>query len=124
MPLPNLEKILPSFPVTVPSTNESHKFRPFLVKEEKILLMAMENVDPVSSLDAVVDVIRACSLDTLDLDQCANFDFEYLFLKIRAQSIGEIVNLAYRCHNPLPSEDDQEKFCNNIITAKLNLNDV
>lgn len=110
MPLPNLERIVPSFELTIPSTNEAIKCRPFLVKEEKILLLAMESNDDKVILDAIVDVVKACALSPIRVEDLANFDLEYLFLQLRSRSVSEVVELAYRCKNELElSPEDVEK---------------
>jgi hypothetical protein len=118
MPLPNLEKIVPSFELTIPSTGESMKFRPFLVKEEKILLIAMESNEDKVILDAIVDVVKACALSPLKTDDLANFDLEYLFLQLRSRSVSEVVDLSYRCKNDivLTAEEVQKRGKNVVMT--------
>jgi hypothetical protein len=99
MPLPNLEKMVPHFEITIPSTGKPVTFRPFLVKEEKILLIALEGGEEKAMLDAIVQVIAACAVTQLKIDTLANFDLEYIFLQLRAHSVNEVVELTYRCHN-------------------------
>ena len=93
----------PIYKIKVPSTNKDQSFRPFLVKEEKLLLMAKESDKESDILSAIKQVINNCSLDSnFDVDKLSIFDLEYLFLKIRAFSIDNIVTVGYR-----DSEDNQ-----------------
>lgn len=110
MPLPSLEKIQPQFELTIPSTEQTLMFRPFLVKEEKILLLAMESKDEKTMLDAMVQVIKSCALAPIKVEDLASFDLEYLFLQLRAKSVHEIAELAYKCVNEIElSSDEIEK---------------
>jgi hypothetical protein len=95
MALPKLAA--PRFALEIPSTGERISFRPFLVKEEKALLMAAQSEDTIDMIDAVKDVISACVHDdTFDVNKIPYFDLEYIFINIRAKSISEIVKLEYR----------------------------
>lgn len=141
MPLPNLEKIVPQFELIIPSTRKPVTFRPFLVKEEKILLMALESEDRNTMLDAMVSMISACAISHLKVEDLANFDIEYIFLQLRAQSVDGTVELNYRCRNdvdmtpeeieraftarnrPVPESIPSVK-CNNVVKVKINLNEV
>ena len=89
MGLPTLS--LPSFPITVPSTGQEITYRPFLVKEEKILLMAMEGKDKNEIKIAINKILDACINEDIDVNNLPTFDVEYLFLNLRAKSVGEIV---------------------------------
>ena len=143
MPLPNLEKIVPQFEITIPSTKQAVKFRPFLVKEEKLLLIAMEAEDERAMLDAVMQVVVACAITPLRVEDLANFDLEYIFLQLRARSVDNNVVLSYRCHNQieLAPEDVEKRFrsrnkeaqlpegpvmvsCDNVVKISINLDDV
>ena len=90
MALPKLNT--QTFELNVPSTDEKVKYRPFLVKEEKILLQAQEG-EQKEMFNALSDVVRACTFDKVDIDKLPSFDIEYMFLKIRAKSVGEKVKL-------------------------------
>ena len=114
MPLPNLEKMVPTFLVTIPSTQQVVTFRPFLVKEEKILLIALEANDEKAMLDAVLQVVSACAIGPLKLESLANFDIEYIFLQLRARSIN-------KCHNQIVKDDGSPASCNNIVKISINL---
>ena len=92
MALPQLNEV-PKYNITIPSTGKKVRFRPYLVKEEKILLMAVESGDNTMALEAVVDTIEACIVDKIDTSRLTTFDVEYLFTQIRAKSSGESVNI-------------------------------
>jgi hypothetical protein len=93
-----LPKIVhPVFKIKVPSLRKDHSFRPFLVKEEKLLLMAKESKNNSDIFSAIKQVVVNCSLDkNLNIDKLAIFDLEYIFLKIRAFSVDNIVQVAYK----------------------------
>ena len=95
MPLPVLET--PTYELTVPSTKKKVKFRPFLVKEEKILMIAQETKDQKAIINAMKDIIKACTFDKLDPDTLTMYDLEFIFLKLRAKSVGETVELQLPC---------------------------
>ena len=83
MALPKLS--VPQYMVTLPSTQEQISMRPFLVKEEKILMIAMESKDNTQIINAVRDIVSACTFDKLDVGTMPMFDVEYIFLNIRAR---------------------------------------
>ena len=94
----NLPKIdYPIYSITIPSTNSTFKFRPFLVKEEKILLMSKESDNPADILGAIKQIITNCAIDkNFDSNKLALFDLEYVFLKLRAFSVDNVVKVAYK----------------------------
>jgi len=95
MPLPKIQHQLYEF--VVPSTGKKETFRPFLVKEEKILLTAKASDDPADTLRAVKQIINNCATSTeFDVDKLAIFDIEYLFLQLRSVSVSNIVEVSYR----------------------------
>ena len=94
----------PTYELAVPSTDEKIKFRPFLVKEEKILLIAMEAQEQSGILNAVKDIVKSCTFDKFDVNRAPIFDIEYIFLNIRAKSVGEVSTVNLRC------PDDNETF--------------
>ena len=137
MPLPNLEQILPHFEIEIPSTKQAIQFRPFLVKEEKVLLIAMETEDEKQMLDAVVQVVTSCALSPIKAEDLANFDLEYIFLQLRAKSVDDSVSLNYRCHNLVelsPEQAEKRRIvasdksvmvsCDNVVKVNINLNSV
>ena len=96
MPLPKIAT--PSYTLEIPSLKKEIKYRPFLVKEEKILIIAMESEDSKQIAEAVKTVISNCILTKgIKVDQLATFDIEYLFLNIRGKSVGETVDILITC---------------------------
>lgn len=96
MALPKLNDT-PKYDIVIPSTNALVRFRPFLVKEEKVLMMAMESQDSKQILDTVVDTISACVIDDIPRNSLTVFDVEYLFTQIRAKSVGETSTINMSC---------------------------
>lgn len=87
----------PIYTITVPSTKENFKFRPFLVKEEKLLLMAKESENSNDILSSIKQIITNCSLEPkFNIDKYAIFDLEFIFLKLRSFSVDNIVKVAYK----------------------------
>jgi hypothetical protein len=117
MGLPKID--VPIYEITLPLLQKKVKIRPFRVKEEKILLMAMESEDDAAVLLAIKQIVNNCCVDDLDVDSLPVLDLEYMFLQLRARSIGEIIDLQYRCNNDVVNEGETKK-CGNII--KLNFN--
>ena len=87
----------PTYTLTIPSTKKKVKYRPFLVKEQKLLILAMENEDQEQILDAITNTIKACLITKIDMATLALFDIEYLFLQIRARSISEEIEMRVTC---------------------------
>ena len=87
----------PTYTLTIPSTKKKVKYRPFLVKEQKLLILAMENEDQEQILDAITNTIKACLITKVDMATLALFDIEYLFLQIRARSISEEIEMRVTC---------------------------
>ena len=104
MALPKLTT--PTYELEVPSTDEKVKYRPFLVREEKILLIALESGEPEDIINAVKDIVTECTFGKVDLGKLPMFDVEYIFLNIRAKSVGEISTLRLLC------PDDGETYVN------------
>ena len=105
---------VPTYELVVPSTDEKVKYRPFLVKEEKVLLMAMESGENSDMLQAVSDIVSQCTFDKLKLGDMPMFDVEYIFLQIRAKSVGEVSKLRLLC------QDDMETYAD----VQVDLNEV
>ena len=112
MALPKLN--VPTYELVVPSTDEKIKYRPFLVKEEKILLIAMESGETKDMLQAVKDIVDECTFNKLKLGDMPMFDVEYIFLNIRAKSVGEVSKLKVLC------QDDGKTYAN----VEVDLNEV
>jgi hypothetical protein len=120
--LPKID--VPIYDLKLLSTGEKIRFRPFTVKEEKLFLMAAEAGDLKSITDTVKQVINNCVLDKLDIDELPLFDIEQIFLQLRSKSIGELVNLKYRCNNLIKDESEEEKKCNTVVEIDVNINDI
>tara|TARA_B100001996_G_scaffold358724_1_gene323491 strand:- start:28 stop:744 length:717 start_codon:yes stop_codon:yes gene_type:complete len=113
MPLPKIST--PTYELVIPSSKKKIKFRPFLVKEEKILILAMESNDPKQIAIAVKDVLKACILTRgIKVESLATFDIEYLFLNVRGKSVGEEVEVTITC------PDDNETQ----VPSTINLDDI
>ena len=95
MALPKIE--VPTYELTLPSEDKKIKYRPFLVREEKILYIAMETGQNKEMINALKDVVGACTFDVLNVDRLPIFDVEYLFLQIRAKSVSEITKFRTIC---------------------------
>ena len=102
MALPVIET--QSYELTLPSADVTVKFRPFLVKEEKVLLQALESQEQKQIVNALKDIVNACTFGKLNVDDLPTFDLEYVFLQIRAKSVGEIAKLKVLC------PDDKETY--------------
>jgi hypothetical protein len=104
MALPKLTT--PTYELEIPSTDEKIKYRPFLVKEEKILLIALESGKSEDIITAIKDIVTECTYGKIDLGKMPMFDVEYIFLQIRAKSVGEVSTLRLLC------PDDKETYVN------------
>ena len=91
------KSVTPTYDLTVPTTKEKVKYRPFIVKEEKALLIAHQSEDTVVMLNTLKNIIEACTFGKLQLDKLAMVDIEYIFLQLRAKSVGEISELMFSC---------------------------
>ena len=100
MSLPKINT--PEYRLTVPSTDEEIRYRPFLVKEEKVLLIAQETGDDAAIYDSVKNLVETCCFEAIDVTKMPLFDLEYIFLNIRAKSVGEVVEVEVTC------PDDEE----------------
>ena len=120
MALPKLDT--PIYELKLPSTDKRIKFRPFLVKEEKILLTAQESEDQKEILNSVKQIIGNCIItEDINVDDMPLFDIEYLFLKLRSKSIGETVKIKYK-NNACTNNDG--KPCDKPIEVLVNLDKV
>ena len=112
MALPKLNT--PTYELEIPSTDEKIKFRPFLVKEEKVLMMALETKDNAQIVNAVKDIVSECTYNTLNINTMPMFDVEYIFLQIRSKSVGEVSKVKILC------PDDKKTYTN----VEIDLNEV
>ena len=111
MTLPRIA--VPKYTLIIPSSGKQVSYRPFLVKEEKILLIAMESDDETQMTTAIQDIIGNCVYDDLDVKSMPMFDIEYIFLQLRAKSKGEIVDLSFdcgKCKKPITVQIDLTKI--------------
>tara|TARA_Y100001949_G_C15920416_1_gene300981 strand:- start:9 stop:764 length:756 start_codon:yes stop_codon:yes gene_type:complete len=123
MGLPTI--IVPTYTLTIPSSGKEVKYRPFLVKEEKILLLAMESDKTEEILNATKTIIDNCVYDDLDVDEMPTFDIEYIFLQLRAKAKGEVIDLKYKCpkcEKSIPLDIEIEKI--KIHRDKDHTNDI
>jgi NAD-dependent dihydropyrimidine dehydrogenase PreA subunit len=111
MGLPTLAT--PKYELTIPSTGQKIEYRPFLVKEEKVLLLANETKDEREQIRAMKQVIENCTFSKVDIDSLASFDIEYLFLKLRSKSVGETIEVGIKCSS-----------CAESCPTTVNINDV
>ena len=95
MALPKIE--VPTYELTLPSEDKKIKYRPFLVREEKVLYIALETGQNKEMVNALKDVVGACTFDVLNVDRLPIFDIEYLFLQIRAKSVSEVTKFRAIC---------------------------
>jgi hypothetical protein len=118
MALPKLN--VPTYELVVPSTDEKIKYRPFLVKEEKVLLMAMESGKTEDILQATKTIVDECTFNKMKLGSMPMFDVEYIFLQIRSKSVGEVSKLKILCR------DDGETYANvevDLTEIEVQVND-
>ena len=113
MPLPKINT--PTYQLTLPSNNKKIKYRPFLVREEKILILALESGDAKQISSSIVDIMADC-IETkgVDITKLPSFDIEYLFLNIRAKSVGETVEVVITC------PDDKKT----TVDTSINIDDI
>ena len=117
MSLPKIAKV--THELTVPSTGKRIKFRPFLVKEEKVLILAQESGNQAEMARAIQEVIKACVITRgFKLDELATFDIEYLFLNIRGKSVGEDVQLVVTCPDDGVTKVDVTVFLDEVNVVK------
>lgn len=101
------------YEAVIPSTGQQIEFRPFLVKEEKILMVAMESKDNKQMMKALKDILKACIFDDINVNKLTSFDLEELFLRLRSKSVGETVDINLKCSK-----------CEAMTPAQINLDDI
>ena len=119
MSLPKLN--VPVYETILPSTEKVIKYRPFLVKEEKLLLTALEDGDEKVIFNAVKQIIKNCVKENLKIEDLPTFDIEYLFLRLRAKSVGEKVTIGLK---PFPCSQNEEELCKYTTEVEINLEEV
>jgi hypothetical protein len=116
--LPKID--VPIYETKLISNGQTIRYRPFLVKEQKLFLMAAESDDVNDTINAIKQVIQNCVLDDIDVENMATFDIEHLFIQLRARSVGEVVQLNYNCNNKIKDEES-EKICGGKVQFDLNV---
>ena len=114
MALPTMD--LPTYELEVPSTKKKIKIRPFLVKEEKVLLLALESDNEKNIKDAVLSLLKNCIQSRIKVENLSTFDLEYIFLNIRAVSVGEMVEILVTCRD---DEETQIKYGLNLTDVEV-----
>jgi len=117
--LPKID--VPIYELNLISSGKKIRFRPFLVKEQKLLLMANQSDDPKESLNVVKQICKNCIIDEVDVESLPVFDLEFIFLNLRARSVSEVINLQYKCNNKVKNEADEETVCGNLEKFDVNL---
>ncbi len=121
MALPKLST--PTYELKIPSTGQKVKYRPFLVKEEKILLMALEDGSVSAMSKAMKDIISDCTEGEIKIKDLAPFDIEYFFLQLRGKSVGDTVNLSFNKPRSVTC-GKKIKDCAEICKIEININDI
>jgi hypothetical protein len=115
----------PIYEVNLFSQKEPVKFRPFLVKEQKLLLMATEQDDVNEVIKIVKQIVKNCILDeTINVDELPLVDIEKLFLNFRARSMGENIDVFFKCKNMVGNDGEEKKECGMVIEGSINLLEV
>lgn len=112
MSLPKIN--VPLYELIIPSSGKKIKYRPFVVKEEKLLLLAMESENEDEITNAIIQIINNCVQGRLNIDDLSTFDVEYLFLNIRSKSVGEVLEFAITC-----PDDGQTQ-----VEVEINIDDI
>ena len=107
----------PQFSTKMPSTGQEIEYRPFLVKEEKVLMMAMEGQDTKEIARATKNIIKECVISDIDVDKLTTYDFEFLFLRLRAKSVGETIELKV-------SHSDENNTCKASTDVIIDIDDI
>jgi len=120
--LPKLD--VPIYDLTLPLLKKKIQIRPFLVKEEKILLIANESEDELTILSAIKQIVNNCCLtEDIDVELLPISDLEFIFFNLRARSISEVVELRYKCNNKI-HVGEEEKVCGNMVEFDINILDI
>jgi len=125
--LPDLKTIIkvPTYSLTLPSTGRKISYRPFLVREEKALMIARLSEEPDTIVATLDSLVRACTFDNEGLDTLSVQDYEYLVIQMGAKAKGETISLRQPCKEPVPiTEENPEGTCGKIIPIVCNLSDI
>lgn len=121
MALPKLNET-PKYSMVIPSTGQTVRFRPFLVKEEKVMLIAMESDDQQQQLQSIVDTLEACVQGDVNWNMLTTFDIELMFNKLRAKSVGETAKVGIKCSNEECNVDNEVVI--NVETMDIKMPDI
>ena len=117
MPLPKINT--PTYELVLPSNGKKIKYRPFLVREEKILIMAMESEDMKQITSSIVQILGDCIITKdVKVESLSTFDIEYLFLNVRAKSVGETVEVNVTCPDDGETQVELEIAIDSIKVQK------
>ena len=127
MALPKLNNT-PKYPVVMPSTKQEVQIRPFVVKEEKILLIAMESQDPRQIANSILDTVTSCIIEDVDDRTLTSYDVEYLFLQIRSKSVGSMSKVMMKCKECESDTEvvvniDEIKIDGEVLPKKIKITD-
>ena len=116
--LPKID--LPIYEIQLPSNSKKIKIRPFIVREEKLLLMAIESQDDMEIINTTKQIINNCIIDsTINIESLPFFDVDYLFIALRAKSVGESIEIKFTCNNVV-----NDQICNKVFPAKIDIANV
>lgn len=108
----------PTYELELPSNGKTVKYRPFIVKEEKVLLLALESEDEKEVKQAVKDLIKNCVLSRIKVEELPSFDLEYLFMRIRAAAVGEVITMNVTCRDDNKTQVEKRININEIEVFK------
>jgi hypothetical protein len=109
----------PIYNLVVPSTKKSVKYRPFLVKDQKALLVAQQSADQRVMIDTLKEVIKSCITDSIDVSKLAIFDIEYIFTQLRSKSVGETVDIVLSCDEDHGEDDEKAKIKHTVDLSEI-----
>jgi len=109
----------PIYSLTIPSSESEFKFRPFLVKEQKTLLLAQQSEDITTMVNSLKDVIKSCAKSDININELTTFDLEYIFTQMRAKSVGENIELFFKCDVDHGEDNEKAKIKVNIDLTKI-----
>ena len=112
--LPKID--LPIYEIKLPSSGKPVKIRPFVVREEKLLLIALESGDEREIIETTKQIVNNCLVDKVDIDKLPFFDVDYIFIALRAKAVGDTIDVKYTCYNEVDGTS-----CDNTFPAKIDV---
>lgn len=109
----------PIYNLVVPSTKKSVTYRPFLVKDQKALLVAQQSADQRVMIDTLKEVIKSCITESIDVSKLAIFDIEYIFTQLRSKSVGETVDIILSCDEDHGSDNEKAKIKHTVDLSEI-----